>query len=111
MRNDVYRLRPGKGVDIGHEQQGPRFAIVVQTADLEHWNTWLIVPTSASVNARRSPLRPVVDFGHGECVAMVDAMRAVDVQRRLGAWVARVGLEDMRAIDQALLFVLGLPFA
>jgi mRNA interferase MazF len=108
VRGAVYRLRPPKDL-VGHEQAGPRFAVVVQATRLEHWSTWIVVPTSSSPNAQRGLLRPVIDFGHGECVAMIDAVRSIDPQRRLGEEVGYVSLADMMAIEKALAFVLDTP--
>jgi mRNA-degrading endonuclease toxin of MazEF toxin-antitoxin module len=81
---------------------------VVQATRLERWSTWVIVPTSASPNARRGLLRPIIDFGLGECVAMVDAIRAVDPEKRLGEHIGYIGLAELQAIDKALAFILDL---
>ena len=108
MRGAVYHLRPAKSDSIGHEQQCQRYAVVVQATRLEHWSTWIIIPTSASPNARRGLLRPVIDFGYGECVAMIDAIRAVDPERRLGEHVGYISLAEMQSIDKALMFILDL---
>ena len=107
MRGAVYRLRPPKDL-VGHEQSGPRFAVVVQATRLEQSSTWIVVPTSSSPNAHRGLLRPVIDFGHGECVAMIDALGSVDPQKRLGEEVGYVSLADLVAIERALAFVLDL---
>jgi mRNA-degrading endonuclease toxin of MazEF toxin-antitoxin module len=107
VRGTVYRLRPPTGL-VGHEQS-PRFAIVVQTTRLKHWRTWIVVPTSSSPNAHRGLLRPVIDFGHGEHVAMIDAIRPVDPEKRLGEEAGHISPDDMTAIEKALAFVLDLP--
>ena len=108
MKGSVYRLRPPRDL-TGHEQSGPRFAVVVEATRLEHWSTWIVVPTSSSPNAQRGLLRPVIDFGQGECVAMVDAIRSIDPTRRLGEEVGHLSLADLMAIEKALAFVLDLP--
>ena len=82
--------------------------MVVQATRLEQSSTWIVVPTSSSPNAHRGLLRPVIDFGHGECVAMIDALRSVDPQKRLGEEVGYVSLADLVAIERALAFVLDL---
>lgn len=54
MKGEVYRL-PARG---GHEQQGRRFAVVLQPDRLA-LSTWIIAFTSTS--ARRTSFRPVVN--------------------------------------------------
>jgi mRNA interferase MazF len=107
VKGAVYSLKPPKD-RAGHEQDGERYGIVMQATRFEHLSTWLIVPTSASPNARRSVLHPVVDFGRGECVALVEALRAVDPEKRLGDEVGFISLASMQEIDRALAFVLDL---
>ena len=107
MRGTVYGLRPPRDA-AGHDQSGQRYAVVVQTTRLEHLSTWLIVPTSSSPAARRGLLRPVIDFGQGECVALVDQLRSVDREKRLTNEVGHVSLGELRAIDRALRFILDL---
>lgn len=47
VRGVVYRLRAP--LEAGrHEQQGSRYAVVVQADDFEAWSTWLVAPTSTS---------------------------------------------------------------
>jgi mRNA-degrading endonuclease toxin of MazEF toxin-antitoxin module len=67
-----------------------------------------VVPTTSNPDARRGLLRPVVDFGQGECVALVDQLRAVDPERRLAAEAGYASLAEMQAIDRALRFILDL---
>ncbi len=107
MRGSVHRLRPPKDV-VGREQAGPRYAVVVQASRLDHLSTWLVVPTTSNPDARRGLLRPVMDFGRGECVALVDQLRAVDPERRLADEVGHASLAEMQAIDSALRFMLDL---
>ena len=106
MRGDVYRLEAG--ATRGHEQAGPRFAVVVLASRFDHLSTWLVVPTST----RASPyiFRPLVTVpGHGETLALCDALTAVDPQARLGENVGYLSLTDMEGIDRALAGLLDLP--
>ena len=109
MRGGVHRLRAPRDV-VGHEQRGPRFAVVVQASRLAHMSTWVVVPTSASgdVRARAGLLHPALAFGYGECVALVDQVRAVDAHARLGELVGYVDVAQMQEIDRALTFILDL---
>ena len=45
MRGDVYRLKRPRSAQ-GHEQQGERYAVVVQANAYEHLSTWLVAPTT-----------------------------------------------------------------
>ncbi|RYV50422.1 type II toxin-antitoxin system PemK/MazF family toxin [Pengzhenrongella frigida] len=105
MRGDVFVLKAAS--TKGHEQRGPRFAVVVQSSRLEHLSTWLVVPTST--RAQRYIFRPAVTIPHhGETVAVCDAMTAVDPQARLGEYVGYLPLDQMQQIDRAVLALLDL---
>ena len=107
MRGGVYGLAANRSAR-GHEQQGRRFAIVVQATSLEHLSTWLVVPTSTS--ARPFSFRPAVELpgGAGETLALCDALSAVDPQVRLGKSIGILPLATMREIDGALALLLEL---
>jgi mRNA interferase MazF len=106
VRGDVYQLTAPANAR-GHGQRGRRFAIVVQATRLEQLSTWIVVPTSTS--ARPAVFRPEVEIpGHGRTLVLCDAMSAVDPERRLGAFVGYLALEEMRRIDRALLGLLDL---
>ena len=47
--------------------------------------------------------------GHGETLALCDALTAVDPQARLGESVGYLSLTDMEGIDRALAGLLDLP--
>ena len=99
MRGDVYRLKAHDA--RGHEQRGPRFAVVVLASRFEHLSTWLVVPTST--RARELVFRPAIEIpGHGETLALCDALTAVDPTARLGDLVGYLPLETMQRIDHAL---------
>ena len=105
MKGDIYVLRATQ--TRGHEQRGPRFAVVVQSSRLEHLSTWLVVPTST--RAQRYIFRPVVEIPHqGETVAVCDAMTAVDPQARLGEHVGCLPLAQVQQLDRAVLALLDL---
>ncbi|GIG23018.1 hypothetical protein Cch01nite_37420 [Cellulomonas chitinilytica] len=105
MRGDVYRLKAGS--TRGHEQAGPRFAVVVLASRFDHLSTWLVVPTSPRANPY--VFRPQVTVpGHGETLALCDALTAVDPQARLGDTVGFLSLADLGAIDRALAGLLDL---
>lgn len=102
-RGEVYRFRIPKG--LGHEQQGERFGVIVQADELLPRSVVLVAPTSRS--ARAASFRPEVVVAGDDTRVLVEQVGAVDVQR-LGKRVGRLDAEDMWAIDEALLTVLGL---
>ncbi|MFT3716239.1 MAG: type II toxin-antitoxin system PemK/MazF family toxin [Gordonia sp. (in: high G+C Gram-positive bacteria)] len=104
MRGDVYRLRAPRGV-TGHEQQGRRYAVVVQSDDFDALSTWMVAPTSTS--ARAATFRPAVDVAGSSTRVLVEQTAAVD-PRRLGERVGRLGFDELRAVDAALRLVLAL---
>jgi mRNA interferase MazF len=97
----VYELKAPKDA-MGHEQRGPRFAVVVQNSDLP-LSTWVVCPTSTRVQP--ASFRPTVDFGRGETRVVVDQIMAVDTGR-LGSQVGFLSLADMQDVDQAIKTVL-----
>ncbi|MFT3797557.1 type II toxin-antitoxin system PemK/MazF family toxin [Microbacterium sp.] len=104
MRGDVYRLRAPRDVR-GHEQQGRRYAVVVQSDDLDVLSTWMVAPTSTS--ARAATFRPVIELNEAPTRVLVEQTSAVDPSR-LGDRVGHLSLDELRAVDAALRVVLSL---
>ena len=104
VRGEVFRL-PAPGRARGHEQQGARYAIVVQADELLGLSTALVAPTSTS--ARPATFRPVVELFGAETRVLVEQTTVVDPQR-LGDSAGRLGAAELRALDDALRVVLGL---
>ena len=102
-RGEVYRFKVPKG--IGHEQQGERFGVVVQSNALLPRSVVVVAPTSRS--ARPASFRPEVIVAGESARVLVEQLGAVDVQR-LGRRVGRLDSHEMWAIDDALTTVLGL---
>lgn len=103
MRGDVYDVPAPRGAR-GHEQQGRRMGVVVQSEDLP-LSTVVLAPTSRSAPPRL--FRPEVDVAGERTCVLVEQLRTVDVSR-LGRLVDHLALEDRRAVDQALELVLSL---
>jgi mRNA interferase MazF len=102
-RGDVYRVRlPQRG---GHEQHGPRYAVLVQADELLGLSTVLVAPTSRS--ARPASFRPEVDIAGQPTRVMVEQLRALDV-RRLDDFEGHLSAGEMRGVDEALALVLAL---
>ena len=102
-RGDVHRFRPPAGV--GHEQQGPRFGVVLQSDALLPRSVVIVAPTSR--RALPASFRPEIDVAGDRTRVLVEQLGAVDV-KRLGARVGRLDAEALWSIDDALDTVLGL---
>ncbi|HEV3071344.1 MAG TPA: type II toxin-antitoxin system PemK/MazF family toxin [Solirubrobacteraceae bacterium] len=104
VRGDVHAIKlSGKR---GHVQQGRRYAVIVQADDLLTLSTVAICPTSRS--AFPASFHPEITLLDQPTQVLCEMVGAVDT-RALGEHVAHLGLEDIRAIDDALLLVLDLP--
>nr|HPQ85966.1 type II toxin-antitoxin system PemK/MazF family toxin [Actinomycetota bacterium] len=97
QRGDVYRLKVPKGV--GHEQQGERFGVVVQSDVMLPRSVVIVAPTSRS--ARPASFRPEVEVVGEPTRVLVEQLGAVDVQR-LGRRVGRLAVAEMWSVDEAL---------
>lgn len=104
MRGDLYRLRGPKDAR-GHEQAGARFAVVLQSDDLA-LSTWVVAPTSTG--RREASFRPEIEIEGVRTRVMVEQLTVVDPQTRLGEFAGRLAAKELRAVDTALLAVLGL---
>ena len=102
-RGDIFDLRLPKGV--GHEQQGKRYGVVVQSDALLPRSVVLIAPTST--RARSASFRPEIEVGGVEARVLVEQMGAVDVGR-LGELTGHLSSEEQWGVDAAILTVLGL---
>ena len=101
MRGEVYRL-PARG--RGHEQQGRRFAVVLQP-DWLALSTWIVAFTSTS--ARQTSFRPSVTIEDQQTLVMCDQLDTVDL-RRLTDPVGFLTIEEIQRVDEALTLVLDL---
>jgi mRNA interferase MazF len=102
VRGDVYRLRAPRDA-VGHEQQGRRYAVVLQSDDL-NLSTAIVAPTSTS--AHPYAFRPEVTV-HGEPTRlMLDQLRAVDIEKAIGDRVGRLSPVEMVEVNRLLRAVL-----
>jgi mRNA interferase MazF len=104
VRGDVYQLRAPRNAR-GHEQQGRRYAVVVQSDDLHALSTWMVAPTSTS--AREATFRPSIEIAGAPTRVLVEQTCAVDPSR-LGEQVGHLAVDELRAVDAALRLVLSL---
>lgn len=104
MRGDLYRLRAPKD-GRGHEQSGPRYAVVVQSDDLP-LSTWIVAPTSTG--RRAASFRPEIEIAGAKARVIVEQLTVIDPQHRLGEFVGRLDAGEMQSVDTALRAVLAL---
>jgi len=104
VRGEVFRL-PSSSRARGHEQQGARYAVVVQADDMLALSTVLVAPTSRS--ARPATFRPPIELLGEQTRVLVEQTTVVDPQR-LGNSAGRLNGSELRALDDALALVLGL---
>lgn len=99
----MYELRPPRR--SGHEQQGRRFGVVMQSDALLPRSVVLVAPTSRS--ARPASFRPELVVEGEPTRVLVEQLGAVDVNR-LGDQVGQASPEEIWGIDESLVTVLGL---
>ena len=104
VRGEVFRL-PAPRDTRGHEHRGARYAVIVQADEFLDLSTVLVAPTSTS--ARPASFRPAITFDRQQTRVLVEQTTVVDPQR-LGRSAGRLDARELRAIDDALMLVLGL---
>jgi mRNA interferase MazF len=104
VRGEVFRLPAPRGVR-GHEQRAARYAVVVQADEFLDLSTVLVSPTSTS--ARAASFRPEITLDGHETRVLVEQTTVVDPER-LGASAGRLHAHELRAVDEAVMLVLGL---
>lgn len=102
-RGDIFALRLPKG--SGHEQQGRRYGVVVQSEALLPRSVVLVAPTSTS--ARAASFRPEIEIDKTTTRVLVEQVGAVDIGR-FGDLAGRLTVEEQWGVDAALLTVFGL---
>jgi mRNA interferase MazF len=103
VRGDVYRLKKPRSAQ-GHEQQGERYAVVVQANAYEHLSAWLVAPTTKSFG---SMIHPTIELLGQDVRVLVEQTAAVDPQR-LGDFAGRLAPDELMEINVALRAVLDL---
>lgn len=104
VRGEIFRLPSPRGAR-GREQQGARYAVVVQANELMALSTTLVAPTSTS--ARPATFRPTISLDDTETRVLVEQTTVVDPER-LGRSAGRLDSAELQAVDEALALVLGL---
>jgi mRNA interferase MazF len=104
VRGEAFRL-PAPRQARGREQRGARFGVVVQSEELLGLSTVLVAPTSRG--AQPATFRPPIQLNGEETRVLAEQTTVVDPQR-LGRSAGRLDASEIRAVDEALLLVLGL---
>ena len=104
VRGELFRLPAPRGTR-GREQQGSRYAVIVQADEFLGLSTVLVAPTSTG--ARPASFRPVITLDGTTTRVLVEQTTVVDPQR-LGRSAGRLEAGELRAVDEALVLVLGL---
>jgi mRNA interferase MazF len=104
VRGEVFRLPAPRGAK-GREQQGARYAVVVQADEFMALSTTLVAPTSTS--ARPAIFRPTISLDDTETRVLVEQTTVVDPER-LSRSAGRLDAAELQAVDEALALVLGL---
>jgi mRNA interferase MazF len=79
--------------------------VIVQADEFLDLSTVLVAPTSTS--ARPASFRPAVTLDRQQTRVLVEQTTVVDPQR-LGRSAGRLDVSELRAVDDALMLVLGL---
>jgi len=104
VRGELFCLPAPRGTR-GREQQGARYAVIVQADEFLGLSTVLVAPTSTG--ARPASFRPVITLDGTTTRVLVEQTTVVDPQR-LGRSAGRLAAAELRAVDEALVLVLGL---
>lgn len=104
VRGEVFRL-PSPRQARGHEQRGPRYAVIVQADEFLGLSTVLVSPTSTV--ARTASFRPVITLDNTPTSVLVEQTTVVDPER-LGSSAGRLDAGELQAVDEALALVLGI---
>ena len=104
VRGELFHLPAPRGAR-GREQQGARYAVIVQADEFLGLSTVLVAPTST--RARPASFRPVITLDGTATRVLVEQTTVVDPQR-LGRSAGRLAASEMHAVDETLALVLGL---
>ena len=104
VRGQIFRL-PALRAARGREQRGAGYAVIVQAEEFLGLSTVLVSPTSTS--ARPASFRPTITLKGEDTRVLVEQTTVVDPQR-LGRSAGRLDASELRAVDEALMLVLGL---
>ena len=104
MRGDIYELRANPHAK-GHEQQGRRYAVVLQS-DTVPLSTVIAAPTTT--HSWGASFHPEVELNGRSSRILIEQMVCVDPAIRFNRKVGRASPAEQADIDRAVKLVLGL---
>jgi mRNA interferase MazF len=104
VRGEIFHLPAPRGTR-GREQQGARYAVVVQADEFLTLSTVLVSPTST--RAQPASFRPRITLDGIDTRILAEQTTVVDPQR-LRRSAGRLAPDELSAVDEALALVLGL---
>lgn len=103
FRGAVYQIKALPG-GIGHEQQGRRYAVVIQS---DRFATSLITVALTSTSAGPASYRPMVDLQGVKTRVLTDQIHSVAMSR-LGDFMGVLEPHELADLNRALMLKLGL---
>jgi mRNA interferase MazF len=104
VRGEILHLPPPRGARV-HEQSGARYAVVGQADEFLGLSTVLVAP--ASTSARPASFRPTISPVGERPRVLVEQTTVADPER-LGRSAGRLDADELQAVDEVLMLVLGL---
>jgi mRNA interferase MazF len=104
MRGDIFEMRVNPQAK-GHEQQGRRYAVILQS-DTVPLSTVIAAPTTTG--SWGTSFHPAIEFNGTSSRVLIEQMICVDPSHRFKRKVGRVSPAEQEDIDRAVKVVLGL---
>jgi mRNA interferase MazF len=104
-RGNVVALRAPKAAK-GHEQQGERYAVLVQSDEFARLGTVVVAPTSTS--AQPAIFRPEITVRGRRTRVLTDQISTID-RSRLGRPAGRLSNAELQDLELSLSRLLGFP--
>ncbi|MBQ1092178.1 type II toxin-antitoxin system PemK/MazF family toxin [Streptomyces sp. B93] len=103
FRGALYEIRAAPGAR-GHEQQGRRFAVVIQS---DRFSTSTVTVALTSASAGPAVYRPEIELEGKATRVLTDQIYSV-APERLGDFRGALDADELVALDRALMLKLGL---
>jgi len=104
FRGAIHELKAMPGAR-GHEQQGHRYAVVVQS---DQFATSLVTVAMTSTSAVPTVYRPELELDGKTTRILTDQIYSVDPGSRFGAFKGALEAHELIELDRALMLKLGL---
>ncbi|ORT59348.1 type II toxin-antitoxin system PemK/MazF family toxin [Streptomyces sp. CB03238] len=104
FRGAIHEIKATPGAR-GHEQQGNRYAVVIQS---DQFATSLVTIAMTSASAVPTVYRPEIEFDGQVTRILTDQIYSVDPAVRFGAFKGALEAHELMDLDRALMLKLGL---